>query len=324
MASAGQLLVAALAECTPETLVAGIEGEQLPSGAASVFVQELGSSDRLRRALQACREARLDQGEWWARRAADDIDGLERELPGALKRLAEGEAVNVDGVDDKVRTAFESVLAGCGLLQSPRPELDGDIGYAAMTQGDKRTLAELAVRLRPMVGPTMPSNTPEVSTVDHDIGDPGPRPADGEERPVVQTKRQRLEMRDQGDGCSKREAWMLSPPADSELRPVTWGAAKATFSRAKASDAKPPAPDHPELQAAKQTLDAFRAERGPALVDIHRQQKLRTQPKCNSFSWSRDDMAKPRKLDASAAESLIKSAKNIDGRFTSSVESSFM
>lgn len=305
-------------------MVAVIEGTLLPSGAASVFVQELGSSDRLVRALQTCREARLDQGERWARRAARDIDGLDRELPGALKRLAEGEAVNVDGIDDTVRTAFESVLAGCGLVRSPRPELDGDIGYAAMTQADRRTLAELAVRLRPLVGPTMPSNMPEVSTVDHEMSDPGPTPHHGEEQPVVPTKRRRPEMRDQGDGSSKREAWMLSPPADSELRPVIWGVAKAAFNVAKASAAKPLEPDHPELQAAKQALDALRAERGPALVDVHRQQKIGTQPKHNGFSWSRDDMAKPSKLDACAAESLIQSAKNLDGRFTSSVESSFM
>lgn len=318
MAASSQedLLCEALEATSPEALVAAvIDGRD----SASPFAACLGS-DKLACALDICRSARLATALSAVKRAAATVAGLEREIPGALQRLAAGEAVDVQGLEGSVRRAFEACLLGAGLSPRPQPSLDGDVGYAAESEGDKRLLTTLAKRTRPPAGPALPP------PIEEDAALEGPQIHEAQRAPLA-AKRQRPDSswttpREGGSGdCGGlREAWMMTPP--EALRGNAFGVAKTRFKAGK--QAEETRQDAVDDTAARAALEAARADRGPPLVDLKRQQQQRSQKPKKGFSWSRDDMTRPRALDAGEAADALQHAAALGSRFSSSVQSSFI
>ncbi|KAJ8600868.1 hypothetical protein CTAYLR_006977 [Chrysophaeum taylorii] len=302
--------------------------ERLRTEAPEVVVETLGEDDATAGVLEACGATRLGLSERLARSAVAACHGLDRELPGALRRLGGGEAVNVEGLAPPVRAAFEAVLRSLGLSCEPQAALGGDEGYRAASPADRRALVALAARVqRPVV--IGPARAPAEEELSDDDDEEGPRPAGQEpDRPVAASKTK-------SDCGVKREAWMMSPPASGEIRAVAFGGSFGASKTSLVARDAAPAEISSKSPADEAAAAAARAERGPSLVELHQQEqaskKLSKKQKSvahgppSSFHWSREEMQRPRKMDAAAAAQVVANAKRLDSRFSSSsLQTSFL
>ena len=313
--------------------------------------------DVLRRAAACATAARRGFG---AARAAEDcacFDARFRaELPAALERLAAGEAVDCAGVaDEDARGAFEHVLQGYGLRAAPRDDLGGAPGYAADGSATRDALRALAAALaaapepRRRAAPVGPARPVDATSVDaasaaaaassDDDDDVGPLPTAAAELEArgAPARRKRPAVADdhggwttaadggRGDCGGRREGWMMVPPSASELSAL----GKDGLPPAKSAFvAKAPAPrqkSDAELAAIAERRAADRAARGPALVDTF-QAAPKAAPagkKPGGFNFSREDMG-ARRMDPKQAAELISQARQLDSRFDSSTQTSFL
>jgi hypothetical protein len=117
---------------------------------------------------------------------------------------------------------------------------------------------------------------------------------------------------------------MMVPPSASELSAL----GKDGLPPAKSAFvAKAPAPrqkSDAELAAIAERRAADRAARGPALVDTFQAApKAAPAGKKGGFNFSREDMG-ARRMDPKQAAELISQARQLDSRFDSSTQTSFL
>ena len=156
------------------------------------------------------------------------------------------------------------------------------------------------------------------------------KPAPLLRRPDGKPKNPWLTTRDggRGDCGGQREDWMMTPPSELEFASTQSGAwnipvAKSRFTAEKTNVKITEAP--PRL------TDSWAGSRGPSLLEQH-QQRLQQQQgnqkkkkhKTDNKPWSReDDLLATAKLDPKARDDLIKNAKSLNDRFSSSIQTSF-
>mmetsp|Transcript_2662 Transcript_2662/g.8015 ORF Transcript_2662/g.8015 Transcript_2662/m.8015 type:complete len:371 (-) Transcript_2662:211-1323(-) len=278
--------------------------------------------------------------------SAEDVEDERVRL--AFERLMRGL-----GLAEKPREALDGDLGFSGLTKTAADELCKRLVAAQETVG--------ATTARAIRGPTMPpSSHVDDSSSDDDEGPSADAETEALRRrkrrrtePAVARKKEKeanpwLATRDGGTGdCDgKRESWMMTPPSELDFRrraPTNVPVAKTRFGGG-AVDKPAPSRDDP---AARAIIDAAQASRGPSLLELHQQ---RQQREGSSFKddttgrrrrrdrqrgaaspqqsvpspWSRDaDLEAPAKLDPKAREELFASAKLLNTRFTSSVQTSF-